>query len=39
MGEILRDLLEVVTDDPRLNTPDALERLVRNRAGGWERRR
>jgi tRNA nucleotidyltransferase (CCA-adding enzyme) len=38
MGEILRDLLEVVTDDPTLNTPDALADIVRRRidAGGDE---
>ncbi|HEU4455058.1 MAG TPA: CCA tRNA nucleotidyltransferase, partial [Longimicrobium sp.] len=38
MGEILRDLLETVTDDPSLNTPDALADLVRARidAGGDE---
>jgi hypothetical protein len=30
-GRILRDLLERVTDDPSLNTPDALEALVRER--------
>ena len=29
MGEILRDLLERVTDDPSLNTPDALTKIVR----------
>jgi tRNA nucleotidyltransferase/poly(A) polymerase len=29
MGEILRDLLERVTDDPSLNTPDALAEIVR----------
>ncbi len=29
MGEILRELLERVTDDPSLNTPGALERLAR----------
>jgi tRNA nucleotidyltransferase/poly(A) polymerase len=34
MGEILRDLLEVVTDDPRLNTPEDLERLVREQVEG-----
>ena len=31
MGEILRDLLELVTDDPSLNTPQALEQIVRER--------
>lgn len=31
MGEILRDLLERVTDDPSLNTPDALTEIVRER--------
>jgi poly(A) polymerase/tRNA nucleotidyltransferase (CCA-adding enzyme) len=31
MGEILRDLLELVTDDPSLNTPDALAEIVRQR--------
>jgi len=34
MGEILRDLLERVTDDPSLNTAEALERLVRERVEG-----
>jgi tRNA nucleotidyltransferase/poly(A) polymerase len=29
MGEILRDLLERVTDDPSLNTPEALSEIVR----------
>lgn len=29
MGEILRGLLERVTDDPSLNTPDALTEIVR----------
>ncbi|HLL82496.1 MAG TPA: CCA tRNA nucleotidyltransferase [Longimicrobium sp.] len=29
MGEILRDLLERVTDDPSLNTPEALTEIVR----------
>jgi len=31
MGELLRDLLERVTDDPSLNTPDALTEIVRRR--------
>lgn len=31
MGDILRDLLERVTDDPSLNTVDALTRIVRER--------
>lgn len=31
MGEVLRDLLEAVTDDPSLNTPEALAALVRAR--------
>jgi hypothetical protein len=31
MGEILRDLLERVTDDPSLNTPEALAEIVRAR--------
>ncbi|HEU0053672.1 MAG TPA: hypothetical protein VFQ39_10860, partial [Longimicrobium sp.] len=31
MGEILRDLLERVTDDPSLNTPERLTELVRER--------
>jgi tRNA nucleotidyltransferase (CCA-adding enzyme) len=31
MGELLRDLLERVTDDPELNTPAALTALVRER--------
>ncbi|HEV7589375.1 MAG TPA: CCA tRNA nucleotidyltransferase [Longimicrobium sp.] len=31
VGEILRDLLERVTDDPFLNTPDALIEIVRER--------
>lgn len=31
MGELLRDLLEAVTDAPSLNTPEALGRLVRAR--------
>jgi tRNA nucleotidyltransferase (CCA-adding enzyme) len=31
MGEILRDLLERVTDDPSLNTREALSDLVRSR--------
>jgi tRNA nucleotidyltransferase/poly(A) polymerase len=31
MGEILRDLLERVTDDPSLNTVDALSAIVRSR--------
>jgi tRNA nucleotidyltransferase (CCA-adding enzyme) len=30
MGEILRDLLERVTDDPSLNTPEALAEIVRD---------
>jgi tRNA nucleotidyltransferase (CCA-adding enzyme) len=34
MGEILRGLLETVTDDPSLNTPEALEELVRRRIEG-----
>jgi hypothetical protein len=29
MGEILRDLLERVTDDPSLNTAEALTEIVR----------
>lgn len=33
MGEILRDLLERVTDDPSLNTPDALTEIVQERLG------
>jgi tRNA nucleotidyltransferase/poly(A) polymerase len=32
-GEILRDLLEMVTDDPALNTREALEAVVRTRIG------
>jgi tRNA nucleotidyltransferase (CCA-adding enzyme) len=31
MGEILRDLLERVTDDPSLNTPERLAEIVRAR--------
>jgi tRNA nucleotidyltransferase/poly(A) polymerase len=31
MGEILRDLLERVTDNPSLNTPEALTEIVRAR--------
>lgn len=31
MGDILRDLLERVTDDPSLNTVEALTRIVRER--------
>jgi hypothetical protein len=31
MGEILRDLLERVTDDPSLNTAEALSAIVRSR--------
>ncbi|HEX2203878.1 MAG TPA: CCA tRNA nucleotidyltransferase [Longimicrobium sp.] len=31
MGEVLRDLLEAVTDDPALNTPEALGGIVRER--------
>jgi tRNA nucleotidyltransferase/poly(A) polymerase len=31
MGEILRDLLEAVTDDPSLNTREALTEIVRRR--------
>jgi hypothetical protein len=31
MGEILRDLLERVTDDPSLNTVEALTEIVRER--------
>ena len=31
MGEILRDLLERVTDDPALNTPERLTEIVRAR--------
>jgi tRNA nucleotidyltransferase (CCA-adding enzyme) len=31
MGEILRDLLERATEDPSLNTPEALAALVRRR--------
>jgi hypothetical protein len=31
MGEILRDLLERVTDDPALNDSDTLRGLVRER--------
>jgi len=32
-GEILRDLLEMVTDEPALNTREALETVVRERIG------
>ena len=34
MGEVLRELLEAVTDDPSLNTPEALAELVRRRIEG-----
>jgi len=34
MGEVLRDLLELVTDDPSLNSAEALEAIVRERIGG-----
>jgi putative nucleotidyltransferase with HDIG domain len=34
MGEVLRGLLEAVTDDPSLNTSGALEELVRRRIEG-----
>ncbi|MBI5490862.1 MAG: HD domain-containing protein [Deltaproteobacteria bacterium] len=38
IGEVKRALLEVVTDDPSRNTPDALSRLVRERwCGGRPR--
>ena len=36
MGRILRDLLERVTDDPSLNTADALTELVRAEVEGGE---
>ncbi|HEU4558088.1 MAG TPA: CCA tRNA nucleotidyltransferase [Longimicrobium sp.] len=36
MGQILRDLLERVTDDPSLNTVDALTELVRRELGDAE---
>ena len=34
IGEILRELLERVTEDPSLNTPDRLEALVRELGSG-----
>jgi tRNA nucleotidyltransferase/poly(A) polymerase len=36
MGALLRDLLDAVTDDPSLNTVEALETLVRERVEGLE---
>jgi tRNA nucleotidyltransferase (CCA-adding enzyme) len=36
IGEVKRALLELVTDDPARNTVEALERAVRERAGGGD---